>query len=428
MESLRTEWVQSVNRSLKISETHHGIKTTTNSNTSTAWSLPFSLPPLHSLVSSLCPLSLLQLAPCLLHQTASWPTHLSEQPAGECGCWDVGEEEAGSLQVVAGGLREPMGPDSGRLGSYSWVGAGCCSWLMTTRQWIRRRTPDRCSGPGGGCGGAADASLSAHGLAASAAAPPLMLLRPLSFPLPPWLLPASLVSSGEGGLLESACQGHQGEPRGEGEGGQPDVDRDGSGRSSEPAEEEEVDERPPLRGWGSMPAGRWAGCPSGAARRCGCDWEDLRGRLKALCCSSLLVKSCQSRYHCCCWCCGSAVHRCPGRGRPGPGHLQCCPPCPGRGQKQTGGVAESWEGTPGSLLCLGQVCTQSQTSWLHLNEPVEKSSQDSVGWDLLTISPWHNYIKTYLFYVKWMITEWLVGFRATITLVSYFLIYQDTIV
>lgn len=40
---------------------------------------------------------------------------------------DVKEEEAGSLQVVAGGLRGPAGPGSDQQGSYSWVGAGCCS-------------------------------------------------------------------------------------------------------------------------------------------------------------------------------------------------------------------------------------------------------------------------------------------------------------
>lgn len=181
------------------------------------------------------------------------------------------EEEAGSLQVVAGGLRGPVGPGSGRLGSYSWVGAGCCSWLMTIRRWIRRRTPDRCSGPEGGCGGAADASLSAHGLAATAAAPPL-LLHLLSFLLPPQLLPASLVSSGVGGPLESACREHQGEPRGEGEGGQPGVGRDGSGHFSELVEEEEeVGAGLQLQGWGSRPAGRKVGCPSVVAQRCGCD-------------------------------------------------------------------------------------------------------------------------------------------------------------
>lgn len=142
---------------------------------------------------------------------------------------------------------------------------------MTIRRWIRRRTPDRCSGPGGGCGGAADASLSAHGLAATAAAPPLLLLlHPLSFLLPPQLLPASLVSSGVGGPRESAYRGHRGEARGEGEGGQPGVVRDGSGHFSELAEEEEVGEGLRLLGWGSRPVGTKAGCPSGVAQRCGC--------------------------------------------------------------------------------------------------------------------------------------------------------------
>lgn len=142
---------------------------------------------------------------------------------------------------------------------------------MTIRRWIQRMTLGRCSGPGCGCGGAADASLSAHGLAATAAAPPLLLLlHPLAFLLPPQLLPASLVSSGVGGPLESACQGRQGEPRGEGEGGQPGVDRDGSGHSSELEEEEEVGGRPRLLGWGSRPAGTKVGCPSGVAQRCGC--------------------------------------------------------------------------------------------------------------------------------------------------------------
>lgn len=138
---------------------------------------------------------------------------------------------------------------------------------MTIRQWIRRRTPDHCSSPGGGCGGgAADASLSAHGLAATAAAPPLLLL------LPPQLLPASLVSNGVGGPLESAYRRHRGEPRGEGEGGQPGVVHDGNGHSSEAAEEEEEEAggRLQLLGWGSRPAGMKVGCPSGVAQRCGC--------------------------------------------------------------------------------------------------------------------------------------------------------------
>lgn len=146
--------------------------------------------------------------------------------------------------------------------------------------------------------------------------------------------------------------------------------RDGSGRFSEPAEEEEeVSEGPQLQGWGSRPAGMKAGCPSGVAQRRGCGWEDLRGPPEALCCSSLLVRSCRSRCRCCCWCCGSAGHRCPDHGRPGPGPPRCCPPCPGRGRRQTGGEAENWAGIPGSLLCLGRGCTQSQTSSLHLNGP-----------------------------------------------------------
>lgn len=256
----------------------------------------------------------------------------------------MAEEEVGSLQVVAGDLQGPAEPGNGRLGSYSWVGAGCCSWLMTIRQWIQRRTPDHCSGPGGGCGGAVDASLVAHGLAATAVAPPLLLLlQPLSFLLPPQPLPASLVSSGVSGPLVSAFQAHQGELKGEGEGGQPGVDHDGSGHFLEPEEEEEeeVGERLQLLGWGSKPAGKKGGCPSGVAQRYGCDWEDLRGLLKAPCCFSLLVKSCQSHCHCCCWCCGSVGHHCQDRGRPGPGPPQCCLPCPGRGQRQTGGEAEN---------------------------------------------------------------------------------------
>jgi len=153
--------------------------------------IPFCLPPLCSLVSSLF---LLPLSPGL--QTASSPTLLSEQPAGERGSGDEREGEAGSLQVLAGCLRGPAGPGNGRPGSYSWVGAGCCSWLRTIRRWTRRRTPGRCSGPGAGCGGAAAASLSTHGLAASAGAPPL-LLHPLSSPLPQLLL-SSPVSCGLG--------------------------------------------------------------------------------------------------------------------------------------------------------------------------------------------------------------------------------------
>ncbi|KAF3843921.1 hypothetical protein F7725_015969 [Dissostichus mawsoni] len=188
------------------------------------------------------------------------------KPAGERGRGDEREGEAGSLQVLAGCLRGPAGPGNGRPGSYSWVGAGCCSWLRTIRRWTRRRTPGRCSGPGAGCGGAAAASLSAHGLAASAGAPPL-LLHPLSSPLPQLLLSSP-----------NAGRGHRGELRGEGEGGQPGVDRGGSGHFSELAEEAEVGEAPRPRGWGSRPAGMKGGCPSGVARRCGCGSEDPRGR------------------------------------------------------------------------------------------------------------------------------------------------------
>lgn len=134
-------------------------------------------------------------------------------------------------------------------------------------------TPDRCSGPEGGCGGAADASLSVHALAANVASPPLLLpllLRPLSSLLLQRLLPASLVSSGVGGHLESVCRGRQREPRGEGEGGQPGAVRDGSGRFSELAEEEEAGEVLRLPGWGSKLAGTKVGCPSGVDQRCGC--------------------------------------------------------------------------------------------------------------------------------------------------------------
>lgn len=286
-------------------------------------------------------------------------------------------EEVGSLQVTAGGLQAPVGPGNGRPGSYSWVGAGCCSWPMTIRQWIQRRTPDHCSSPAGGCGGAADASLSAHGLAATAVAPPLLLL-PLSFLLPPLPLPASLVNSGVSGPLVSAFQTHQGELREEGEGGQPGVDHDDRDHFSEP-EEEEVGERLKLLGWGSRPAGRKGGCPSGVAQRCGYDWEDLQDLQQGPCCSSLLVKSCQSHCHCCCWCCGFVGHHCQDRGRPGPGRPQCCLPCPGRGQRQTEGAVENWVGIPGNLLCLGQEYIQSQTSWLHLNGPEETTVTKGVS-------------------------------------------------
>lgn len=76
----------------------------------------------------------------------------AEEGGGDGGCW---------LQVaavVAGGPPGPAVPGSGLLGSYSLVAAGCCSWLMTIRQWIQHKTPGRCPGGGGGCGGAAAAS------------------------------------------------------------------------------------------------------------------------------------------------------------------------------------------------------------------------------------------------------------------------------
>ena len=44
---------------------------------------------------------------------------------------------------------------------------------------------------------------------------------------------------------------------------------------------------------------------------------------------------------------------------------------PMRREKVTEEEAENWAGIPGSLLCLGQGYTQSQTSWLHLNGPEE---------------------------------------------------------
>lgn len=281
--------------------------------------------------------------------------------------------EVGSLQAMACGLQEPTGPGNGLPGSYSWVGAGCCSWLTTIRQWIQHRTPDRCSSPAGGSGGVADASLSAHGLEATAVAPPqLLLLLPLSFLLPRQPLPASLVNSGVSGPLVSAFQTHQGGLGGEGEEGLQGADHDGRGHFSELEEEEEEEGgRLRLLGWGSRPAGRTGGCPSGVAQRCGCDWEDLQDLLTAPCCFSLLVKSCQSHCHCCCWCCGSVGHHCQDRGRPVPGPPQCCRPCPGRGQRQTEVVAENWVGIPGNLQCLGQEYTQSQTSLLQLNEPEE---------------------------------------------------------
>lgn len=172
------------------------------------------------------------------------------------------EEEAGSLRVVAGGPRGPEGLGSGQPGSYSWVGAGCYSWPTTTRPWIRRRTPDHCSSPGSGCDGAADASPSAHGLAATAAAPTLL----------PLLRPSSLVSNGVGGPLESAYQRHRGGPRGAGEGGRPGVAHDGSDRFGEGAVEEDgAVGRPQPRGWGSRPAGTKGGCPTGVAQRHDCD-------------------------------------------------------------------------------------------------------------------------------------------------------------
>ena len=155
------------------------------------------------------------------------------------------------------------------------------------------------------------------------------------------------------------------------------MDRGGSGRFSELAEEAEVGEAPRPRGWGSRPAGMKGGCPSGVARRCGCGSEDPRGPLTALCCSSPQVESFRCRCRCCCWCCGSAGRRCLGRGRPGRGPPQCCPPCPDRGLRRTGGEAESWAGTPGSPLCRGPGCTQSRTSSIHLNAPEETTERQT---------------------------------------------------
>lgn len=142
---------------------------------------------------------------------------------------------------------------------------------------------------------------------------------------------------------------------------------------------EEVDEKLLLPEWDSKPAAMTVGCPSGAAQRRGYDLEDLQGQLKALCCSFPLVKSCQSHYRCCYWCCGFAGHRCLGHGKHGREPLRCCLPCPGKGQKQTGGEAESWVGIPSSHLCLGQGYTQSQTSWQHPDGPEEVTVTESLS-------------------------------------------------
>lgn len=167
------------------------------------------------------------------------------------------------------------------------------------------------------------------------------------------------MSSDVGGHLEKTCQEHQ--PKEEGEEGQTVVAHDGNGHSCESVEEEEVGEGLQLLVWGSRPAEMKVGCPSGASLGGGYGWVDLRGQLAALCCSSLLVKSCRYRCHCCCWCCGSVGHRCLDHETLGPGPPRCCLPCPCRGRRRTGGEAESWGETPGSLLSLGQECTQSQT-------------------------------------------------------------------
>lgn len=241
---------------------------------------------------------------------------------------------------------------------------------MTSRRWIQRRIPDHCSSPGGGCGGAVAASLVAHGLAANAVAPPL-LLQPLAFLLTPQPLPASPVSSGANGPLVSVFQAYQGVLTGEGVEGQLCVDHDGNVHFVAPVEEEEAGEMLQPLGWGSRPAGKEEGCPSGVAQRHGCDWEDLRGLLTAPCCFSLRVKNFQFHCHCCCWCCGSVGHHCQDRGRPEPGPPQCCLPCPGTGQRQTGAEGANWVGIPGNLPCLGQEYTQNQTFWIYLNGPEE---------------------------------------------------------
>lgn len=224
---------------------------------------PFSLLPSHSRASSPCRLSQLQLCPCLRHRRASWPTRLCGQPAGGCERGAATEEEAGSLQVQPGGLRKPLGPGSGPRGSYSWVGAGCCSWPTTTRQWIRRRTPDRCSSPGSGCGGAADASLGAHGLAATVAAPPRFLA------LRPRLLLAFLACNCGGGPHESVCRRRRNASGAADEGGRPCATHGGTVRFSEVEEEQEEGGRPQLRVWGSRPAGMKVGFPSDVEPSCG---------------------------------------------------------------------------------------------------------------------------------------------------------------
>lgn len=179
------------------------------------------------------------------------------------------EEEAGSLRVQPGGLREPLGLGSGLLGSYSWVGAGCCSSQTTIRPWIQRKILDRCSSLGSGCcGGAAAASPGAHGLAANVAAPPRSLA------LRPRLLPSVLVGNCEGGPRESVCQRRQSASGAAGEGGRPCGIHAGTGHFSgveEVKEEGEGEEggRLQLLVWGSRPAGMKVGFPSDVDLRCG---------------------------------------------------------------------------------------------------------------------------------------------------------------
>lgn len=131
---------------------------------------------------------------------------------------------------------------------------------MTIRQWIQRKILDRCSSPGSGCGGAADASLGAHGPGANAAGPPRVPV------LRPQLLPFSLESNCGGGPHESADQRHQSVSRGVGEGGRPCAIHGGTVHFSEGGEE---GARLQLLAWGSRPAGMKVGFPSGVDLSCG---------------------------------------------------------------------------------------------------------------------------------------------------------------
>lgn len=131
---------------------------------------------------------------------------------------------------------------------------------MTIRQWIQRKILGRCSSPGSGCGGAADASLGAHGPGANAAGPPRVPV------LRPQLLPFSLESNCGGGPHESADQRHQSVSRGVGEGGRPCAIHDGTVHFSEGGEE---GARLQLLAWGSRPAGMKVGFPSDVDLSCG---------------------------------------------------------------------------------------------------------------------------------------------------------------